>query len=670
MPLQAPNLDDRRYADLLAEARTRIPRYTPEWTDFNESDPGITMLELFAWMTDILLYRVNQVPEVNYIKFLQLLGIELKPAQPARADLTFKLAANGLQTDFVAIPGGTQVAGAGTTPSGGPVIFETDSAIFALKASMKSVQSFDGFSHSVETTKNSQPGQWFYPFGPKARAGSALLFGFDAPLPQQQINLMFYIFTGKLMPEGQHCDLSVITLPTQATLAWEYWSLDLQRWVPLILNRDETRSLMRNGQVYFRGPGAALKPDSIGQVPAKLYWIRVRLVASSYEVPPRLEMVLTNTISSQQLVTVQNEVLGVSNGLASQIFQLAQTPVYQLATPLLLPGVDGLQITITSLRLEVDEGSGPLLWQQVDDFYSSTADDPHYTLDRTTGVITFGDGVHGRIPLVAVAQAGIIAREYRYGGGKEGNAPANTITQLESSIEGFDSVTNLHPSFGGADEETVTDAKGRAPQALKSKDRAVTAEDFEYIATQTPGARIRRAKALPLTHPRFPDQPIPGVVTVIVVPDTDSPNNEMPNPSPSAATLAVVCAYLSQRRLLTSEVYIIPPIYHLVQIQTNVVASPEADLAVVQKAVVDNLTNYFHPLTGGKDGQGWPFGQSIFYSSVFRVVLDTDGVDHIQDLIIFLDNERQPLCQDVPIGAGHLLYSNGHTIDVAYSFGN
>ena len=109
MALQAPNLYDRTYADIIAEAKTLIPRYTPEWTNFNESDPGITLLELFAWMTDMIVYRLNQVPERNYIKFLQLLGIQVNPAAPASVDLTFTLAKTpGLYSATIAP--GTQVA--------------------------------------------------------------------------------------------------------------------------------------------------------------------------------------------------------------------------------------------------------------------------------------------------------------------------------------------------------------------------------------------------------------------------------------------------------------------------------------------------------------------------------------------------------------------------------
>src|SRR5262250_3975190 len=92
MPLPAPNLDDRRFQDILNEAKRLIPRYCPEWTDHNLSDPGVTLIELPAWMTDIILYRLNRVPEKNYVAFLNLLGIKLRPPQAARALLTFSLA--------------------------------------------------------------------------------------------------------------------------------------------------------------------------------------------------------------------------------------------------------------------------------------------------------------------------------------------------------------------------------------------------------------------------------------------------------------------------------------------------------------------------------------------------------------------------------------------------
>ena len=146
MPLTAPVLDDRRYADIVRDAKSLIPRYTPEWTDHNPSDPGITLIELYAWMTDMLLYRVNQVPERNYVKFLQLLGVERCPAAPARAELTFTLARPDL--DHVIVPSGTRVAVSGGGAAGGaPIVFETDEALIALGASLVALQSFDGVGH-------------------------------------------------------------------------------------------------------------------------------------------------------------------------------------------------------------------------------------------------------------------------------------------------------------------------------------------------------------------------------------------------------------------------------------------------------------------------------------------------------------------------------------------
>src|SRR5512137_1701303 len=108
MALQAPNLDDRKFQDIVTEARKKIPLYCPKWTDYNLSDPGITLIELFAWMVDILLYRLNRVPDKNYIKFMELIGIHLEPPKPAIANVTFRLSAP--QPELLTIPRGTEVA--------------------------------------------------------------------------------------------------------------------------------------------------------------------------------------------------------------------------------------------------------------------------------------------------------------------------------------------------------------------------------------------------------------------------------------------------------------------------------------------------------------------------------------------------------------------------------
>src|SRR5215475_10984669 len=102
MPLPTPVLDDRRFQDIVDEAKRLIPHFCPEWTDHNVSDPGVALIELFAWMTEMLLYRVNQVPEKNYVKFLELIGVRLEPPRSAHAPVTFYLSA--AQPEDVTVP--------------------------------------------------------------------------------------------------------------------------------------------------------------------------------------------------------------------------------------------------------------------------------------------------------------------------------------------------------------------------------------------------------------------------------------------------------------------------------------------------------------------------------------------------------------------------------------
>src|SRR5215475_12957059 len=117
MPLDdsLPQIDDRRYDDIIEEIRTRIARYAPEWTpgvsawnDLNDNDPGVTLVQVFAWLAEMLTYRMNQVPQLNYVKFLQLIGIELRPAEPALAEIEVPIK-EGHSEPVVLVPARTQV---------------------------------------------------------------------------------------------------------------------------------------------------------------------------------------------------------------------------------------------------------------------------------------------------------------------------------------------------------------------------------------------------------------------------------------------------------------------------------------------------------------------------------------------------------------------------------
>jgi hypothetical protein len=142
------------------------------------------------------------------------------------------------------------------------------------------------------------------------------------------------------------------------------------------------------------------------------------------------------------------------------------------------------------------------------------------------------------------------------------------------------------------------------------------------------------------------------------------PDADVDKPMPSDGTLRQVCRYLDERRLLTTEVFVLKPEYQKVEVRGDIVALDTADAALVHDQVVQALVEYFHPLRGGDKGLGWPFGGTIFYSRVYQRVFSVAGVGTIERLTIYLDGEKHENCTDVPIARHGLLYSSDHTITI------
>ena len=735
-------LDDRTFEQLVAEAKRRIPGYTPEWTDLNDSDPGITLVQLFAWLSEMIIWRLNRVPEKNFVKFLELIGIEQEAPSAAKAELTFKLTQKNLP-EAVIIPQGTRVALAEQV-DGKPVIFETDDNFYAVSAALTDVQSFDSALYEIVTEAFRVPGKYFYPFGPQPQRNSALYLGFDESFPPNApVTLTVHVYTADLIEEGKGIKAYLPNSTTDdsskgqqetpssesppAIAVWEYWAGDDAKWRPVTGVRDNTATFTKTGTVVFDPPsgfvstkvGLLRKDDDLPR-----FWLRYRIdqiLGRGFETTPRLEDVLLNTIGATNSVTVTDELLGASNGTPTQKFKLANTPV-------LLDRFD----------LQVDEGEGFKSWQMVRDFAASKRTDLHFTLAPATGEVTFGDGDHGKIPGRLTESTdpehdlpNIKAANYRWGGGAGGNAGAGKVTSLESSVPFVESVTNLRPAIGGQDQETVEQAKLRAPESIRSRSRAVTGEDFEFLAKQTPGARIRRARALPLRHPDLepirptppqpkassagscskcdcsgcggcirrydpkPSQsnctcsqyrsassscstvptqkqtaitlvPVPGVVTVIVVPEVLKDDLK---PLPSADTLKLVGDWLNKHRLITTELYVAAPKYKEVEIEARVIAKPTANSGQVAEVLQKMLLAYFHPLTGGKDGTGWDFGGTIYFSEIYRRILDTEGVARLEAGAVntYVNGQRQPACADVLLNPDELVFSKKHKLIVTYA---
>ena len=294
MPLadHFPRIDDRTEQDILGEALARIPRYTPEWTDYNPGDPGIALLELFSWMSEMLIYRLGRVPELNYLKFLELVGIELEPARPATTVLVFPVQPT-FADSFVTVSARTQVAAAASDEDG-PILFETERALTALRASLDSVQSHDGYAYSDVSAANTAL-EGFLPFGQNANAGASLLLGFSDPHvppatelpPGIELSLAFWPASDRKVPPPAPCGGGTVAAAAPARIVWEFWAGT--EWRPMTLLADETLAFTRSGLVRLRTPPSAQAVKAAVGKPAGLrWWIRARLDEASYETAPKL----------------------------------------------------------------------------------------------------------------------------------------------------------------------------------------------------------------------------------------------------------------------------------------------------------------------------------------------------------------------------------------------
>jgi len=217
--IPSPKLDDRTFQDIVDEAVSMIPRYAPEWTNHNPSDPGITLLELAAWMTDLLLQRLNQVPEKNYVAFLNLLGIKLRAPRAAKALLQFSLVDGATKQR---VPRGTQVSTPQATEEQ-TVTFEVarDLNVTSVKPDRCFSYFDDTYSDNSRFLVPSAEGA-FEVFGGAQRV-ERFLYLSDPRFGGTGDASVLRVFLG--CPERGNRDLARL-------LEWEYWNGD--RWRDMV----------------------------------------------------------------------------------------------------------------------------------------------------------------------------------------------------------------------------------------------------------------------------------------------------------------------------------------------------------------------------------------------------------------------------------------------------
>jgi len=631
MPLPTPKLDTRRFQDIVDEAKRLIPRYCPEWTDHNVSDPGITLIELFAWMTDLLLYRTNQVPDRMYVKFLELIGVRLDPPRAARAPVTFYLSAP--QPNEVTIPEDTEVATVRTETSEA-VIFTTEAdltirppkLVGAYSRAALGGNAGDWTVHDLRQLE--LPGQTIDVFSGNPSPGDAFYLAFAADHGQHVLALALDC----TLAGGAGVD------PTNPPLAWQVYQGGATRWGACVLEYDGTGGFNTPGEVILRLP--VMTEAEIQGVRA--YWLRCILTdaqagPNSYRVSPQLQRLQVEarggSVGARHAVTVRDEILGSSDGTPGQSFRLLHAPL--LARD---PQRDRLAVALP--------GEASSAWTEVADFADSGPMDRQYTLDSSDGALAFGpsllqpDGSVYAFGAVPPKDSLLRMLRYQYGGGTEGNLPPGAIAVAKSSIPYVAHVKNWEPAIGGRNAQSLDDAKLRAPQALRTRTRAVTADDYEFLAGQVVG--VARARCLaPGAQPGGATDPKPGQVFVIVLPQVDAPAGphqpEQLRLSPELR--AAVLANLDEHRVLGTTLDVREPSYRWLSVQALLHLRGVSDSVMVaetQRQATDALAAYLNPYIGGPDGNGWPFGRPLHLSELFGLLQRLPTVEYIESVEVRL----------------------------------
>lgn len=664
MALIAPVLDNRTYEQLRDELVGRIPSFAPEWTNHNESDPGIALLELFAHLGESLLYRFNQIPETTKVAFLQLLGVRPRPAQPAQTMLAAR-------TDR---PSGVQALKNTEAPAG-PVLFETDDEVFIWPLEAVAAGKTPESPHRLtKQEKESRADALaragvpredaeFYrttmvpadPSAPGATAldvsaqiDQALWIGLVAKattdvsaLPNQTV------FIGISFAESIDPPLVLDSLDAAGAAAygsenltrdppamtWQIWNGPNPTGQPfskLSVIGDTSRGLLTSGVVKVVLPaelpvitgtvdGGENSPPPLDdtELAAKVIaWLRVTRprTAQLGDAIGRVRWVGVNVVGATQARTATAELVGTGTGDADQQYQLGHRPV--------LPG---------TVVLEVEEAAGWVRWTEVSNFALDSFNAAHgagraaterpYTVDPDTGVVSFGQ--------VRVPQLGerIRVLSYRYGGGAAGNVGAGAISSL-TGIGGVE-VGNPLPAVGGSDAPALADALDTIPGIVHRHDRAVIAADFEALALEVDG--VARANTLARMHPDNPRSEAAGVVSVVAFGPGDAGTAHAP--LPDLGLLRRVARYLDARRLVTTELYVIPPEYVEIHIAVGLQLREGYQADAVRRWVDQILRRFLAPLpTGGPDGEGWPLGRDVRRAELEAVAVQVEGVEYLEDL--------------------------------------
>lgn len=649
MAIEVERLDNRRFQDIVDEAKRRINAYSPEWTNHNLSDPGIALVELFAWMTEMTLFQLNQVPEREMKVLLDAVGFELFPAQAASADLTFFVAAGN--TSEVVVPTGTTVA----APLDGQQVFETEDELRILQPQLAEcrAQRADGTITDTPGRRRRDDGLWEIRFedglacfdgldaaraswadelgrlDPPQRAGwrppdrftgDVVYFGFEQPLARALIRAHFSVSTVR----GLGID------PDEPPLIWEASTSSSAGWRRCRMRGVDTSAGMNRHGTMDVQIGDVHEPMPLRGTERELYWIRVRIDLESREVEhvymasPVLQSIafttIGGTIHAANAVRHERQAVGVSDGLPGQRIRLHDAVL----------GAGGRTVEVW-VGDAFDEP-----WEVRDDFAGATESSKVLVVDEAAGEIAFGPLLHQESGLPrqcgAVPPAGAtIYASYSVGGGPDGNVPAGRITSLQTAITAVDRVTNVEPASGGVAAETLAEALDRAPTAVRAGERAVTASDFERIVRDA----ARDVHSVACRPPAAPG----GAVRLLVVPQvsTTPSAQRIDHYALSPSLCRRIEGHLEPRRLVGTDVELTTPYYLGVSVMMHVRRTSQSSSHHLRNRLLRLVYTHVNPIVGGDHGKGLGYGETLTAEWFEDRLRHVEGVDAVEVVLFEVD---------------------------------
>ena len=613
MSIEVPELDAAEYEALLEQAKTVIASQGDSWTDFNPHDPGITILELLAWLTETHSYELDRITDAHRETYLRLLGVAPRPPRPASVRLD--LSPDG---STGRLPAGTRLS---ATDDGHTLQFTTDHATTVTDAAVEAFVT-DGSEPTPRTTANETAGMCFRAFGDDPTAGDTLALGFDADPFAAGDCTLFVDFHDDDLPTPPAPDSGVSskfeqsafdppTFEPSVALRWEYCrpapTGDGVIWEPLVVAADTTTRFYETGFVTLERPDpwrptAWNCPDADPfDLGSGLVWLRCRLRRGGYEIPPQFDSIETNVVAASHRRRYEADLEPAGNEPAPRTYRFEHAPV--------------LSATVTV-------GGEP--WTEVADFDASGPNDRHYVLDRAAGELTVGDAERGVHP----SPDAVVTATYVAGGGPAGNVPETAVwafadpdRPLGDGRLGTVDVDPRGPATGGRAAESISEAADRSRRERRSPHRAVTEDDYAAIAERTPGLRIAR------TAVRLPESADGPAVTVVVVPYAPP---DVDCPTPSEGFRAAVQQQLDQRRLLTDRVDVVGPTYVGLAVSVSVASSESAD-GGVRAAVEGQLRSYLDPIRGF-EGDGWPIGRPVSTADIEAQLRSTPAVGSVESV--------------------------------------